>query len=321
VFSSGIFTSTISPTFETCSFQGNTYYMSSAGSGIRFTCPIVDASGRLEPLFDNCTVTGNVSSGDGGGIYICGQAWNGGIIAPVFTNCTVSANSAGNRGGGVYVNITESSGGQGSADMDLTILYSNCAYGAGYSGNEAWIDIENDVSFSCCDVNIAGVVGASVKYTDLTTGNPAFCEMAFCDTLATLAGDFSLANHSPAAPVSSPCGLQIGAHPVVCGSAVGAGDEPSLPTETALYQNEPNPFNPVTSIRFDLAQNGAVELRIFDVKGRLVRTLLDRSLPRGWHLAQWDGTNDRGQSVASGVYFLRMSTAQKVQTRKLILLK
>ncbi len=90
-----------------------------------------------------------------------------------------------------------------------------------------------------------------------------------------------------------------------------------------LEQNYPNPFNPTTTIAFDLAAgpSRAVSLVIYDVTGARVRTLATGSLAGGHHSVAWDGRNDAGSAVGSGVYFYRLATAGHVMTRKMVLLK
>jgi hypothetical protein len=89
-----------------------------------------------------------------------------------------------------------------------------------------------------------------------------------------------------------------------------------------LAQNVPNPFNPATTIRFDVAPGGArVTLRVFDVEGRLVRTLLDGFEVEGERTVVWDGVDLRGNPVASGLYFYRLDSPDFVKTRKMLLLK
>ncbi|UCH84970.1 MAG: T9SS type A sorting domain-containing protein [Candidatus Latescibacterota bacterium] len=89
-----------------------------------------------------------------------------------------------------------------------------------------------------------------------------------------------------------------------------------------LYQNVPNPFNPSTVIRYDVpAGGGYVTLRVFDVSGRLVRTLVDQYEMGGDRSIRWDGRNDGGERVATGVYLYRLSTDGYTATRKLILIK
>ena len=94
-----------------------------------------------------------------------------------------------------------------------------------------------------------------------------------------------------------------------------------LPTEFALEQNYPNPFNPETNIRFDLPADGRVELTVFNVLGRKVKSLIDDHLPAGSHIVTWDGRDDSDQPVASGVYLYRLVASGKSDSRKMMLLK
>ena len=71
----------------------------------------------------------------------------------------------------------------------------------------------------------------------------------------------------------------------------------------ALQQNRPNPFNPETVIPYSLATPGHVTVRVYDVRGRLARTLVDAIQPAGVHVARWNGGLDSGKKSASGVYF------------------
>jgi hypothetical protein len=96
----------------------------------------------------------------------------------------------------------------------------------------------------------------------------------------------------------------------------------TLPGPVALLdQNVPNPFNPTTSIRFTLGSAGQVNLMIFDAGGRLVRTLVDDTMAAGPHDTLWDGRDDHGRLVGSGVYFYRIETGSLVASRKMVLLK
>jgi hypothetical protein len=94
---------------------------------------------------------------------------------------------------------------------------------------------------------------------------------------------------------------------------------PSPVTTSRLHGNAPNPFNPSTAIRFDLAQGGRTELRIYDVRGRLVRTLVAESLPQGAHVARWDGRSDAGVAVASGVYLVELLAGGVRAEHKMVL--
>lgn len=97
--------------------------------------------------------------------------------------------------------------------------------------------------------------------------------------------------------------------------------EDVVPIAYALAQNYPNPFNPVTTIMFEMREKGAVTIRIYDVAGRLVRTLVDGMREAGPNTVTWEGKNDAGSSVASGVYFYRMEAKDFIRTRKIVLLR
>ncbi|MFN2371111.1 MAG: FlgD immunoglobulin-like domain containing protein, partial [Candidatus Krumholzibacteriia bacterium] len=89
-----------------------------------------------------------------------------------------------------------------------------------------------------------------------------------------------------------------------------------------LLPAAPNPFNPRTQVRFTLAEPGPVTLRVYDVAGRRVRTLLDRRvLAAGSHAAPWLGNDDRGRAVASGVYVIRLETGATARTGRVVLAK
>jgi len=83
----------------------------------------------------------------------------------------------------------------------------------------------------------------------------------------------------------------------------------------------PNPFNPLTTIAFDLPQPADVKLAVFDITGRLVRVLVDEERQAGSHDVVWNGLNDRGRRVASGVYFCRLEAGPSADTRRLTMLK
>jgi hypothetical protein len=89
----------------------------------------------------------------------------------------------------------------------------------------------------------------------------------------------------------------------------------------ALGQNTPNPFNPTTAIPFTLAEDSRVAIRVYDVRGARVATVVDDALPQGRHSATWDGTGENGARVASGTYFCVLTTGKRVLSRKMVVLK
>ncbi|MDP4197614.1 MAG: GxGYxYP family putative glycoside hydrolase [Bacteroidota bacterium] len=97
--------------------------------------------------------------------------------------------------------------------------------------------------------------------------------------------------------------------------------EKKIPNEFHLEQNFPNPFNPVTMIRYNLNESSNVKLDVFDLLGRHVRSLVNAELQKGNYSVRWDGLDDMGQKVQSGIYFYRLSAGQMTETRKMVLLK
>ena len=95
----------------------------------------------------------------------------------------------------------------------------------------------------------------------------------------------------------------------------------ALPTEFALAQNYPNPFNPTTEINFDLPKDAFVRLSVFNILGQEVTSLVAGELPAGNHQVMWDGTDSDGGSVASGIYFYRISAENFSASKKMLLLK
>ncbi len=94
-----------------------------------------------------------------------------------------------------------------------------------------------------------------------------------------------------------------------------------IPRAYTLAQNYPNPFNPSTTIRYDMKDRGLVSIRIYNVAGQLVRTLVNGEKEAGIHSVAWDGRNGAGAGVASGIYFYKMETAGFSATKKLVMIR
>lgn len=92
-------------------------------------------------------------------------------------------------------------------------------------------------------------------------------------------------------------------------------------TNDYLHQNYPNPFNPETTIQYSLLQESKVELNIYNIKGQKVKTLVNETLESGNHTVIWNGTDNNGKSVSSGIYFYKMKTDNHEETKKMILMK
>ena len=95
----------------------------------------------------------------------------------------------------------------------------------------------------------------------------------------------------------------------------------TIPLNFSLHQNYPNPFNPVTSLRYDLPEYGLVNITIYDMMGRIVKTLVNSSQTAGYKSIKWNATNDRNESVSSGLYLYSIQAGEFRQIKKMVLLK
>jgi hypothetical protein len=104
-------------------------------------------------------------------------------------------------------------------------------------------------------------------------------------------------------------------------TTVSNEDDNNIPVITKLEGNYPNPFNPSTTIRFGVKEPGQININIYNLKGQLVKTLVNESLKAGYHSINWNGTDESGKVVSSGVYLYRMQATGINQTKKMMLMK
>jgi hypothetical protein len=309
----GVFVFGGTPMFDGCAIVGNS--SSNLGGGVWILY-------LANPTFENCVISGNQAPSNGGGVWAAVGTGN----KPQFSSCTITANhSTGGSGGGMY--IENYTGAIDTIPITQTIVWDNCAGSLGDEIHVYSVVAGSGVAFTCSDVDTTGVSVIAPAIVTYVSNNvfedPLFCGADTCNNAPTTAGDYSLAANSPCAPAYSPCGALIGALAVACPS-IGTGigeDVPTVLTHWRLYQNWPNPFNPTTTIRFDIVRTSHVSLCVYDVSGRMVRSLVDGKLPRASHVVDWDGRDDRGRPVASGVYFYRLHADDFAMTKKMVFLK
>jgi hypothetical protein len=221
------------------------------------------------------------------------------------TSCTLAGNAS--PSGGALGIATPGA----SISLDRTIV-AFTTEGTAASG-------EPGFTLTCCDVfgnaggdyvgPLAGMVGTDNNICE----NPWFCD--------TPSQDYHIADYSACAPEHSGCGELIGAWPVGC-STVDISNHRQPPLTRRLAQNYPNPFNPVTTITYALPEASVVTLRIHDVAGRLVRELQPATLAgSGQHELHWDGRDDGGQAVSSGIYYYRIDASDWSETRPMVLVR
>lgn len=330
------------PTLSDCAFNGNEAWWGSGGglSSISSSLAVTDcrftentgyqaggavAQASTESLFERCEFYGNTVQYGGGldcfagtdcELIDCTFAENaadyGGGLAIWFDssctlrNCTLVANSAA-QGGGIYVEssaavllysiIVFSNAGSAIKCVEEESILANCCNLFGNADGD-WVD---------CVANSATIPGN-------ISADPLFCGEANPDQPYTLTAG------SPCGPDHYPCSL-MGAWPVGCG-ATGAG--PELPHDAVfeLGPAVPNPFNPCTTIAFALREPAIVRMGIYDLSGRLVQLpIRDEHRTAGNHQVEWRGRDERGRTVPSGTYVVRLQAAGNEQTRKVALIR
>ncbi|HET9250709.1 MAG TPA: HYR domain-containing protein [Candidatus Eisenbacteria bacterium] len=154
-----------------------------------------------------------------------------------------------------------------------------------------------------------------IKITDKVTGQAVYDnQMGASDDASpvTALGGGAIAIHSSSGYLSAA---------LLGGAADGASATAGAPTETALFQNSPNPFNPVTTVRFALREAARATVQVYGVRGELVRTVVDGHLPAGQHTVTWDGTTRSGGRAASGVYYAVLEAGSYRSTVRMVMVK
>jgi len=174
-------------------------------------------------------------------------------------------------------------------------------------------------TFTCCNVwgNEAGGYSDSIGDQTGVNGNIS-AQPIYCGVVNAPPFLLSVAANSPCLPENNDCGVQIGAH----GQGCGATSADDLAPTAGLLSVFPNPFNPTAEIRFVLPGPAEITVRVLDATGREMRRLLDGMIrPSGEVQLSWDGRNDNGQPLPSGVYFCEVQAGEFRATKKMTLLK
>lgn len=288
-----IFCDEASPVISDCVFEGNTAVFGGA----------IGVSDISSPVITNCLFVGNEALHSGAGIFAHNQDAHVTISSCTFQDNITPTNT------GVLVSYNH-----GRLDVNHTILGSSTGY-------SATIVLPTDIQFTCSNIfgnstgdwygHFADQLGADGNINL----DPLFC----MDSNANQ--PYGIHEDSPCSPEYNPdCGL-IGYHPVACGSLSPVGNDPGMGTKAQLFSCYPNPFNPRTTLSFDLPIAGLVELRIYGLDGRLVKTLINEALVSGTHETLWDGRDDQGRAVASGVFFARLKAGAEEDSIRMVLLR
>ena len=246
-------------------------------------------------------------------LFVGNTATRGGAVGcwyestPQFTGCTLVGNEASDQGGGIFC----------TSSAVATVERSIIAFNTG--GGAVACQFDGRATLSCSDVhgNTGGDWTGCLAGQEAIDGNfnldPAFCP-------GPDGPNWQLGADSPCLPANSPCNVLVGAFAQGCGmSAVPVAE---LAGPLRLLGNRPNPFNPATLIAFALDRPATIDLLVYDLAGRLVKTLATREhLEAGRHELRWDGRDGRGRPLAAGTFVYRLVSGPHEATGAAVLLK
>lgn len=288
----GISCSGSSPKLINCTISRN----SASWEGAGFFCRDLSS-----PTLVNCTIAGNSAGWAGGGICWADSS------SSMLTNCTIAGNSAVGRGGGVYC-----VGEEPSPTLTNCILWGD---------TPSEID-GGDPTLTHCDVQGGhegeGNIDADPQFVGPLGGDFHLTPGSLCIDTGSSVGALERDFEGDVRPAGD--GFDIGADEY---SPVGMGAPSSGPParRAALAEARPNPFNPRTTIPFELTEAQGVRLAVYDLRGALVRILIDGPRAAGLHTEDWDGTNSVGLSMPSAAYIVRLMAGETIEQRRLLLLK
>ncbi|MBT5759742.1 MAG: T9SS type A sorting domain-containing protein [Candidatus Marinimicrobia bacterium] len=272
----------------------------------------------------NSIIKENVAFIEGGGLYQLGG--NGTIQWTLF-----EYNHGYDFGGAIVVN-------QATLGLDQTTFTENISgEGSVMTLYSSAIEVKNSIFWnndgrSFYSSESSGMSSMEISYSDLDGGEDIFSEFstilfsagdgihnedpAFCDPESY---DYSLSDYSNCRLYSDSGGL-IGAINLPCNIMVLVDNE-IYPVKISLFQNFPNPFNPITTIQYVLQSDDWYSLRVFNMKGQLVNTLKNELGSSGNHSVLWDARDSQGSVVPSGIYIYQLVTDNIIINQKMILLK
>lgn len=269
----------------------------------------ISIKSESDPIISDVIISNNYGF-SGGGIFIQGSS------NPIVNNATIVQNRSSNGGGGAQL----------ESNSSVYILNSTIADNYPHSAinfmEACSVFIQNSIIWneyspqvtsppdSTIEITFSNIKGGWLGEANINS-DPLFC--------ITDSSNYTLAENSPCI-ASGYNNLNMGSLPVGC-DAVLAIDNDILPYKYILHQNFPNPFNPHTSIAYHLPIDGFVNIYIYDMNGRIVKTLVSAPQTAGFKAIQWNATNNRNEPVSAGLYLYTIQAREFRQTKKMVLLK
>jgi hypothetical protein len=168
-------------------------------------------------------------------------------------------------------------------------------------GGATWVEVERVADAVTEWTQVVVDLNQLIDFTDQVMFRFVGCDLNTSSLVDVSVDDFSILAFTP--------------------QATAVDDSPSRPAVVRLAQNHPNPFNPSTTIAFELPADSPVSLVVFALDGRRIATLIASEMTVGSHSVVWNGRDEKGQQVASGAYFYRLQAGTQMETRRMILIK
>ena len=263
----------------------------------------LNATERVRIYADNVLMADNTSDHIGPAVFLAGSD-----VSAEFQQCTLDGNEVG----------TSDEAGQLVATSYARIDLQHCLI-TGSQTAAAYHGPSDEVYAYCCNIwgnaggDWTGPLADQLGDDENISVDPEYCEPA--------AGNYRLAANSVCLPDNNACSTQIGAFGLGCVGPVAVYDAPAV-TAVSLAPASPNPFNPRTVLAYDLPRPATVALAVYDLRGQRVRTLCPGELREsGRHEVTWHGDDDRGRSLSSGVYLVRLVAGRETSTRRVALVR
>ena len=275
------------------------------------------------PILTNVSISENITSRDGGGMEVRYGSY------PILTNVTISGNNANDDGGGILLDNSH-------LILSNSIIWDNSPNPIYF---REWIDPYNPDDSTLITIMHSDIQGGEEGIMTNANG-VVYWESGNIDSDPLFIGNtnYHLQEGSPCIDAGTALfvwkgdtlinmsetdyiGLapDMGAYEYGALS-IGSGSK-VVPKSFKLHQNFPNPFNPITTLRYDLPSNALVTLSIYDMLGREIIQLVSDNQQAGFKSIQWDATDSMGRPVSAGVYLYQINAGEFVQTKKMVLLK
>ena len=300
-------------------YGGGVYLLYSSASFTDFTISGNIGSGSLQKgggvscestpnaTFTEGIIADNVGPYLGGGIAVSPAMYDSSSFHVELTNVLIQNNTSRQWGGGIYGSYMSLSGctiKENSAELQGGGIYSEGEIF--FSSNDRCNIYENTIFVLEDSIDVGNDIAISTNYYGYAH---SFLEVIIDTFTVREPTEFH------ATPIDSFL------FDILVGLDQLSLDDELIPTQFALHPPYPNPFNPITTIQYDMPKDGFVNITIYDMMGRQVKALINGSQVAGYKSIQWNATNNLGEPVSAGMYIYMIQAGQFRQARKMVLLK